>query len=372
MSSPDAEGWSASLDRVAQSELGIPDQDTFPVEAMDRLREEGVLCAPLPRHLGGSGIGTEPGQGRRALAFFHRLGRLSLPLGRLVEAHVNAVRIIVRYGTKAQCGNLAGALMEGDLLGLWVTDPPTGEGLTVTWEGSVVRVSGRKMFCSGAGHVQSAIMTAQDDVTGDWRLLLLPLDGSETVLPLPAGLGGMRAAVTGQLVLKQRILPASSIIGEAGDYLKEPDFSGGAWRSSAVALGGLYRLLELTASELKRRGRDGDPHQRARFGQLVMAHESGWLWLERAAVMAEDLVAPSDEIVATVGLARLAVEKACLDGLTLVHRSLGLSAFLTSNPVERLTRDLQTYLRQPAADEVLDGAAAFFLGTPPHSREVFA
>lgn len=372
MSTPDAEGWLTSLDRVAQSELDIPDQDIFPVEAMNRLREEGVLCAPLPRHLGGSGIGTEPGQGRRALAFFHKLGRLSLPLGRLVEAHVNAVRVIVRYGTKAQCGDLAGALMEGDLFGLWVTDPLTGEGLTLAREGSVLRVSGRKMFCSGAGYVQSAIVTAQDGVTGERRLLLLPLDGSETVLPLPAGLSGMRAAVTAQLVLKQRVLPASAIVGAAGDYLKEPDFSGGAWRSSAVALGGLYRLLELTAAELETRRRDGDPHQRARFGQLVMAHETGWLWLERAAVMAEDLSAPADEIVATVGLARLAVERACLDGLSLAHRSLGLSAFLTSNPVERLTRDLQTYLRQPAADEVLDGAAAFFLHTPPRSHEVFA
>jgi hypothetical protein len=44
----------------------------------------------------------------------------------------------------------------------------------------------------------------------------------------------------------------------------------------------------------------------------------------------------------------------------LVQRSLGLSAFLRSNPVERMCRDLATYLRQPAPDEAFAVAAAYF------------
>ncbi len=50
-----------------------------------------------------------------------------------------------------------------------------------------------------------------------------------------------------------------------------------------------------------------------------------------------------------------------MDALQCVQRSLGLAAFMHGNPVERLGRDLATYLRQPAPDEALDEAAAYFM-----------
>jgi hypothetical protein len=40
--------------------------------------------------------------------------------------------------------------------------------------------------------------------------------------------------------------------------------------------------------------------------------------------------------------------------------SLGLPAFCQGNPMERLCRDVATYLRQPAPDMVLTEAAAWF------------
>jgi hypothetical protein len=40
-----------------------------------------------------------------------------------------------------------------------------------------------------------------------------------------------------------------------------------------------------------------------------------------------------------------------------------LAAFLEANPVERIMRDLGTYLRQPAPDEALTEAANWFIET---------
>ena len=62
-----------------------------------------------------------------------------------------------------------------------------------------------------------------------------------------------------------------------------------------------------------------------------------------------------------VNLARIAVERAALDVITLVQRSLGLSALhgVAIRP-SALMRDLATYLRQPAPDETLTEAAAWF------------
>jgi hypothetical protein len=84
----------------------------------------------------------------------------------------------------------------------------------------------------------------------------------------------------------------------------------------------------------------------------MIARETSRMWVDRAARSADS--------VATVGLARIAVETACLDAMTLVQRSLGLSAFRQGNPVELICRDLATYLRQPAPDEVLTEAAMWF------------
>ena len=50
--------------------------------------------------------------------------------------------------------------------------------------------------------------------------------------------------------------------------------------------------------------------------------------------------------------------------MQLAQRSLGLAAFIRGAPVERLCRDLGTYLRQPAPDAILDEAAAYFMARP--------
>jgi hypothetical protein len=47
-----------------------------------------------------------------------------------------------------------------------------------------------------------------------------------------------------------------------------------------------------------------------------------------------------------------------VETLNLVERSIGLPAFLAGTDIERTRRDLATYLRQPAPDEVLSEAAA--------------
>jgi alkylation response protein AidB-like acyl-CoA dehydrogenase len=172
-------------------------------------------------------------------------------------------------------------------------------------------------------------------------------------------LAGMRAATTGSVDFNGVVVQQEALIGCPGDYLREPAFSTGAWRSSAVALGGLAALIDTARTELCSRGRADNPFQRMRFGQTVIAHETGRLWLLQAVKRVDS--ATADEAVAYVNLARTAVETACLDALRHIQRSLGLSAFMRGSKAERIARDLATYLRQPAPDEVLVEAAGYFI-----------
>ncbi len=338
---------------MAERATALDEAATFPADDIAALSEIGALLAPLPQEAGGLGWGTQPDGAAGALALLRLLGQGNLAVGRVFEAHVNAMRLIARYGAPGDLAAAARATGAGSLFALWVTDPPDG-GLTLL-PGGVVR--GRKQFCSGAGHVSHAVMTAQD-LDGRVRLVLAKLGSGVTVTTLAGGMQGMRAAATGQVAFAS---VSATPFGADGDYLREPDFSAGAWRTSAVTLGGLDALLAEAARQLRARGRLDDPHQQARMGQALIAGETAHLWMQAAAPRAEADHADPADAVAYVNFARLAVERACLDAIALVQRCLGVAAFVRPNPVERLCRDLATYLRQPAPDMVLTEAASHVL-----------
>jgi alkylation response protein AidB-like acyl-CoA dehydrogenase len=333
----------------------------FPDQEIERLRQLGALTIPLPVH--GRGRDDTLADGLASLLSLAGQGNLSV--GRVLEAHFNAMHLIARYGTETQQREADAAARDGRLFGLWVTDPPEG-GLRMTRSGNWIVLHGAKQFCSSAGHAGGALVTARND-DGGTRMLVLRLGIGETIRPLPLPLQGMRASTTGAVDFTGCEIPAGAVLGQPGDYLREPDFSAGAWRGSAVALGGLIALLDFAVPQLRGSGRLDSPHGQARIGQAIIARETSRLWVRSAARIAEDPTTDTAQRVATVGLARIAVESACLDAMRLVQRSLGLSAFRQGSPIERICRDLSTYLRQPAPDEVLTEAASWFVANPAAS-----
>src|SRR5580658_719452 len=65
----------------------------FPTDDVAALARAGALRAVVPTLLGGLGIGTEPGRAAATAAVLHLLGSGSISLGRIYEAHLNAVRL---------------------------------------------------------------------------------------------------------------------------------------------------------------------------------------------------------------------------------------------------------------------------------------
>jgi alkylation response protein AidB-like acyl-CoA dehydrogenase len=341
----------AAIPSIQQRAAARDERAEFPTEEVALLSDAGVLATPLP---------IEGGCAPKDLAtLLATVGRASLPLGRILEAHVNARQLIARYGTPDQRRKAAADAAAGHLFALWVTDPPDNDGLRMTREGNAIRLHGRKMFCSAAGHATRALVTAwTPDRTA--QMLVVNLGESERVSSLPAPLAGMRAAATGAVDFDGCLIDRNAALGEPGDYVREPTFSAGAWRGSAVALGGLCAIIEVMQGQLRDAGRLDDPHQSARMGEALIARETARSWVGRVARIAERPDADPAAVVAAVGLGRLAVEAACLDAMRLAQRSLGLAAFRQGNPMERLCRDLAVYLRQPAPDMVLTEAAAWF------------
>jgi alkylation response protein AidB-like acyl-CoA dehydrogenase len=351
----------ALVPQMQQNAKEADDMAAFPSEDIAALRDAGVLALSLPieQNPWSDDVGAAVGQLSGVLM---RIGMGNLAVGRIVEAHINARHLIARYGSPDQKTRAVAQASAGHLFALWVTDPP-GENLRMIRTPDGFRLDGGKVFCSAAGFATRALVTAVDDA-GHSRMLLISLGNGERVRPLKAPLQGMRAAVTGAVDFSACTTDRDACLGEPSDYLREPDFSAGAWRGSAVAAGGLRSLVDMATAQLQTVGRLDNQHHLQRLGYAMIAWETSRLWVRQTARIAEDRNADPARTVAYAGLARIAVEAACLDAMRLVQRSLGLSAFRCGNPVERVCRDLATYLRQPAPDDVLTEAAAHLADQP--------
>ena len=352
----------SSLERAAQLVAAVairhaPQHDqegSFPEAEIESLHHQGLLLAPFPEAYGGCALGVTASSTAAMRQVLRTIGASSLPLGRLYEGHVNAVRLVVEYGHSGTLELLLKEVGNGRVSGVWNAEKPPGLRL----DRNSMRLMGSKIYCSGAGFIGRPVVTA---ATAEGILMMLPDASSAVVDSSLWKPTGMRASITGTVHFDGIVCDNSEIVGSVGDYYRSPLFATGAWRVLAVQLGALDKLVALFRDGLFQRDRYKDQLHRARFGRAYAKLEGARLWTTRAALIAEDRDVPPDERDSVVNLARGAFERAALDILELIQRSLGLGTMIHPDPIERIARDLTTYLRQPFPDGALDASAGWLL-----------
>lgn len=308
-----------ALAPVVQAEAPQADAvRAFPVAAFAALQEAGLLVATLPAALGGGGLGTHD-----RVPLLRRLGRLSLPVARLYEGHVNALDLVLRFGTPEQRQRAASDAQAGELFGVWNTEEAPGVRLPHNSEGSGGVLSGHKTFASGAGHVTRALCPAETDA-GRVMVLLPGAPAPERFDPSFWQPAGMRATVSERVDLGGLRVGVKDIIGQPGDYYRQPDFSGGALRFLAAQLGGADAVLDAARATLQRLGRQHDDVQRLRFAEVAARLEGAWQTVLRAQRQL-DTAQGSDleRSLAYVSIARVLTEDACLLACEAAERAVG-------------------------------------------------
>ncbi len=317
------------------------------------LRRVGVLRAPLSTAEGGVDL-VAPGQFAALFDTLTVLGHTDLSLARLLEGHINAVALVTRYGDASQIAELAAAVRDGALSAVWGADG--ARPLRAEPSGAGLRLQGDKVLASGAGLVARPLVTAAS-VDGP-VLLMLRLAPGERADVTGWTAQGMRSTATGTVDLDGVTVGSDQIIGRPGDFNRQPTLSGGAWRFCAAHLGATERLVDLFRAHLLDRKRDGDPYQLQRVATCAAAAGTARFWVRAAAerfATADDHAA--DDIVAFVNMTRFVTERTALDVVEAVQRGVGLGGFVRPHPIERITRDLTTYLRQPVPDLAMADAA---------------
>lgn len=341
----------------------------FPETEFRALHAHGFLTAPFPRHLGGLGLGSEPGGMHSLLRVLATLGWGNLSLARLYEGHVNALLLIATFGNTEQREQAAADAARGEIFAVWNTE--AGDGVRLeTSEAGGYQLQGAKSFASGAGSVTRPLVTGRLP-DGSWQMMLLQLgetdrDRVDTSWWRPLG---MNASSSHRIDFRGLEIGPESLLGKSDDYYRQPWFSGGAIRFAAAQLGGAAALLDAAISTLREVDRTEDALQQARIGEAIIAVTSGEQWLDwvgrraNASTLggaAEPQVSAS-EMVTAANMTRTALERICLQVLDIVERSIGARGLLRPHPIERIGRDLTLYLRQPAPDAALRDAGRFAL-----------
>ena len=333
----------------------------FPAQEMRLLASHGILAGVLPSASSGLGLGTEPAGAAGAFETLRSLGRANVAVARLFEGHLNAIKLVAAFGAPSQLRDIAADVHAGRLFAIWNTEAPPGLQLEQAGDGFVL--NGAKVFASGAGHVDRAVVTAHLQGRG---LMLVWVAFDPAKMPFShAGwdVSGVKGAATGRVDLTGLRVARSQIVGGPDDYFREPDFSAGAWRTLAVQTGAMEALYDLFLAALLAASHASSPVQRARLAEVACQCETARLWAEQAALAAETGILGSERAIAYVNLARAAVGQAATRTIELVLRGIGARGLVAGHPVERIARDLSFYLRQPAPDQTVDEAAQTLVAT---------
>jgi alkylation response protein AidB-like acyl-CoA dehydrogenase len=352
--------------REVQEELSLSARtddltEKFPSASMEILKQAGCLKSVLPSACGGKGAGWNFESVHMLFNLLRAIGGMHLSCARLFEGHVNAFQLLWTFGNLAQRESVCRYVSDGGLLGVWNAPSRDGELLLCEEEGIGLILKGPKAYASGAGGIQRPLVTARHPQKGlviVWPDMIYKVgDASEW------SMHGMRASMT-RSVKFDGAIKSSQVFGKADDYHSQPQFSGGSWRFLAAQLGAGEALVELMRVELVRRGRTTDSHQRARMAHCATALETARKWILDTAYLASAKKPPVERVIQHANAARVVVERSLLDVMEIVQRGIGLQLLSRDHPGERILRDLTTYLRQPAPDELLEslGEHAFAEG----------
>lgn len=335
-------------------------QTDAPLDDLDRMKQLGLLTAFLPREEGGLALG-EPGAQETLLRLLAAVGGADPVLGRLFEGHVNALLLVQVFATREQQKRAAEDARAGMLFGVWNTGGP--DPLRLVHDNAGFSFAGVKTFASGADFVLRPIVTAELP-GGGWQMTLPRMEQPQVAQALRVHRDfwhplGMEASGSFEVNFTGGLIGSEDLIGEPGDFYRDPLFRGGAVRFAAVHAGAAVRLHTSFAEWLRDRKRESDPYQIARLGETALLAREAALWVERASKEAERglrLDAPkhaAEEMVEFANAMRLGVERISTEMINRITAGVGAHGLLRPHRFGRTLRDLTMYLRQPAPDQTL-------------------
>jgi hypothetical protein len=298
-------------------------------QSIPRLRGFVAEELPLP------GAGATPLRHQRLM----EIGREDLTLARLAEAHWDAIAILAEAGRRPE---------PNQLYGVWASEKP-GEVLELKSSASGMYVSGSKMFCSGAGLVDRALVTV-----GVPKNLLVEIDLRRNALNTRFDGTGWKTRAFGETrtsnaIFENAIVSEADVIGNPGWYTDRPGFWHGACGPAACWAGGAIGLVDFAM----RQKRD-DPHTLSHLGAMFASTWGLKSYLDQAGKEIDADPKNADEAEIRALSLRHLIEQLCTDILRRIPRAFGPYPLAMDEVVSLRYQELDLYLRQSHAERDLD------------------
>lgn len=271
------------------------------------------------------------------------LARADVALGRIAEAHVDAVAILAEAGS---------SLAPGRLAGVWASEGP---GATVTAEAVAAgwRLCGRKAFSTGVGLIDDALVTVEAE--GRHLLVLVAVDDLPDSRVDPSGwrTPALAETRTATVDLTGTVVARDDVVGGDRWYLDRPGFWDGAIGPAACWAGAAAALVDHATAH-----RPVDPHGRAHLGAMAAGVWAMEAALERAG-REIDVAVASGSADAVAGRRRALVVRHLVDVTSAevqdrFGRALGPRPLVGDAEVVAVDAALRLYRRQCHAERDLE------------------
>jgi alkylation response protein AidB-like acyl-CoA dehydrogenase len=358
---------------------------TYPHASVRALKASGYYAAPVPKQLGGLGVGST----RDLIVASSRLaqGDASVAIG--VNMHLAVLMNIARLWqradaagdgrrAKALAGSLVAVVREGMVIAVAVSEPGqdlTRPATTATRTDDGWRIDGRKVFCTGspgATVLYASVSYVDAEGTERYGYAPVPVDAPGVVLHDDWDALGMRASGSQSVSFDGVQLPAAAVrggfpAGDARGYI-ERNLPAGLFHASA-SLGIAESANKTANAALARRG-EPDARARTLVAENAIDLAAARASLSRAAEMLDENSSAECDVLGLFTEAQAAKIFVNDASSRVVDRALilsGGSGYLNGSPLARAYRDVKAgaFMHPLGANRAYEFLADVSLGRDP-------
>jgi len=325
------------------------EEQIFPMDCVKKLGKLGYLGAVFPESLGGAELDYIS-----YCIIIEELSRVDPSVGLIVAAHTSlCANHIYLAGSEEQKQRYLPRLSAGEYIGCWsLTEPEAGSDAAGTRTKAVKRgecwvLDGAKTFCTNAHYADVCVAMAVTDRAASHHgisAFIVPTNAEGFRLGKKENKLGMRASATGEVIFENCALPATQLLGKAGegfiDSLRILD--GGRISIAALSIGiaqGAYDAALKYSKQRKQFGRFISEFQaiQHKLADMATSIDAARLLTYRAAWMhSAGKKVNKESAMAKLYASEMAVR--CADEALQIHGGYG---FIKDYPVEKFYRDVK-------------------------------
>lgn len=325
----------------------VDEDERFPRETVEKMKNSGFLGIPFSPECGGQGCDT-----LSYVLCVEEMSRVCATTGVIVSAHTSlGAEPINKYGTEEQKQKYLVPLAKGEKLGAFgLTEPnagtdAAGQQTKAVLDGDHYILNGSKIFITNGGEADIYIIFAMTDKSQGTRgisAFIVEKEFEGFSIGNKEKKMGIRGSATTELVFENCRVPKENLLGKEGKgfSIAMGTLDGGRIGIAAQALGIAQGAFDETVAYVKERkqfGRSIAKFQNTQFrlADMKVKIEAARLLVYKAA-MAKDSGAPFSEEAA---MAKLFAAETAMEVTTQCVQLFGGYGYTRDYPVERMMRD---------------------------------